>query len=154
MGKRNRATFAMVKTLSIFNLLIFTITTVCMFFIFPKYYNSIINVFLIKNVFDTSLYLVFDSSATIFHLLFMILSLICLIISNILMFFTRFGIMFPTFLFSSDIIYQLYRIMKTTDNIPNYWYILGIIAELIAVFLMIIYFIKAKLIKQSKQQLI
>lgn len=144
MGKRNKTEITMVKTFSIILSLIFTISTITMFFIFPKYVYSVINVFTIKNIFDISLYLVFDSSTSIFFLLYMVLSPLCLIISNIVMIFTKWGIIFPTIILSTDIIYQLHLIMKNSINVSNYLYLFGIVFETITIFFMIVYFIKAK----------
>ena len=120
-----------------------------MFFIFnSKIFYSFINIFIIKNIFDYSFYIVFDQSSA-FLALFLVLSIIGLMVSNILMFFTKWGTVFPIFIFITDIIYQLYQIINISDHSHNHLYILGIISELIAIGLMIIYFIKSNKTKNN-----
>lgn len=144
MGKSNRTSFTLVKTLSIFYLFIFVVSTISMFFIFSnEILNTILSVFLIKDIFNLSFLLVFDQSSSIAPLIFILLSILGLIVSNILMIFTKWGIIFPTAIFFTDIFYQLSLIIKATDNIHNGWYIFGIILEIIGILLMITYFIKA-----------
>lgn len=90
MGKSNRAAFALVKYSCITYLILFTLTTVGTFFIFQ--HNgifSVSNFFIIKYIIHSGLFLVFNSSWLI--LLIMVLSILILIISDVVMFFTKWG---------------------------------------------------------------
>lgn len=145
MGKRNRTSFTLVKILSIIYLLFFNISTISMFFIFSnKYYYSIIGVFSFKEIFDLSFYLVFEQSSSFILLIIMLLTIIVLIVTNILIIFRNRVIFFPVLIFSSDIIYQLWLIIKSVHNMYNGWYVSGIIAEIFGITLMISYFFMAR----------
>ncbi len=106
-----------------------------------EYYYSIIGVFSFREIFSLSVILVFDqSSPYLLVLIIMLLSILGLIVADIIMIFTRWGIVFPFLIFSSDIIFQLLFVIQSADNIHNNWYILGIIAEVVGIVLMFSYF--------------
>lgn len=56
------------------------------------------------------------------------------------MIFTHWSIVFPVLIFFLDIIYQVWLIIKSIDNMYNGWYALGIISEVIGIALLISYF--------------
>lgn len=138
--------YTFVKISSIIYLLVFIISTISMFFMFSnEYYYSIIGAFSFREIFSLSVVLVFDqSSSFLLVLIIILLSIIGLIVADIMMIFTRWGIVFPVLIFTSDIIFQLLFVIQSVDNSHNNWYILGIIAEAVGIVLMFLYFFYGK----------
>ncbi len=140
MRKNFRSKTIMIKISSIAYLSIFIISTIAMFFLFNNnLYHSPINIFLLKSVFFSSAHIIFGEPS-ILLILYMLFSLIALIISGILMIFTRWAVLIPITILSIDVIYQLYLTINTCD----YMLILGIIAEIVGIALMTVYFLKFK----------
>ena len=104
--------------------------------------NILIRIFCIKIIESFAAAMYIENGFTTIVIILFVLLFILLFVSDIFIFFSRWGTLFPILLLSLDVFFNLFMIIKSVS--VNYDVIIGTMFEFIGIFLMIIYIVKGK----------